>query len=364
MLDTIHHGPLALDRWLQGKPDFSLYLARIDSSAPLGKTGARLTATTRIGLSGDVASRIRMAPLDLPHDGKRFRMSAVDGSLRMPAGAGHTQLRLGTARIELEEDGRRLLVSGPELVSLGTDDSDTGEIRFEADRLRIERAGRDPVEFQGLLLRSDSREADGKLTTVLAAEVTDVTPQAGESLGPGKLSLELRDLDAAAVRSLRGSGGEIDLATLLGQLDRILRHAPKIVLTLAFETGHGRVDGSAELGLNSDDPAVLSNPLLALTALRASGTLRLPEPVLRLMLSEQLDGELRELENRGERPAMTDPQRERALRAAVEVRLAEWMRDYFFRRDGEQLVVEAEFSGGRFTVNGEPVELGSISPFN
>ncbi|MCG6871160.1 MAG: YdgA family protein [Gammaproteobacteria bacterium] len=365
--DTLRHGPVAVDRWLAGDPDYSVYLARVESRATLGPTGAQLTANTQISLSGDASSRIRMQPLDLDQDGTRLRMAELGGQLAIPAHGRSTQLRLQTDHIELDEKqtDRQIRIRKPSLLLRGDPGNpETGALRFEAEQLQLVEGGRQPLRISGLQFGAESSETEGRLTTVLSLEMTELQAEGGETVGPGKLGLELRDLDAAATRALRDAGGGADLAVLFSELERLLRHSPRVLVSLFLNTPHGETKGEVEVSLDTADPAVLANPLLALTALRATGTLRLPEPALRMAMTEHLSSELRQLENRGELPAMTPQQRQRALNAAMDVRMAEWMRDYRLRRDGENLVAEAVFAAGKLTINGEPVELGKLSPFN
>ena len=122
---------------------------------------------------------------------------------------------------------------------------------------------------------------------------------AGESFGPGELTIEARRLDAAALvkfkneldaiyrgqpppaqAALMAAGKAMELIAALS------RQAPELEITkLSFKTREGEITGKAKFVLDGRKHNAAQNPLQLLLALSGQGELSIPAPVLKQLLS-------------------------------------------------------------------------------
>lgn len=379
---VIHHGPLALDRWLEGEVDLALFRARVHSELTGLKMPAQnvnlafakppLVADTVVGADGTIESRLRLASsrelipgqgtvewapgsgtLVAAADLKRYQLDAAFPSLRVSGEAPtRVPLEIKDVRVHMQ------MAEGAQGYSFGT-------TRLELAGLRIG----DQARVGALSLKATTRPVGPHLELVADYRIGEVQA-GGQKVGPGQVTFEVRKLDLASlarfsdeVKDIYGRELPEQQASLmvvgksLALLTALAEKAPELEVTrLSLKTGNGELTGKASFVLDGSRSDVRTNPMRLLTALRGEAEVIVPATLLRPFVAPLVEQDLAAFRARGalsdrEVVALRGDALMRVVDRAIPLYLPRHDLGRWLQPHGEQYRVRAAIRQGQFFVN-------------
>ncbi len=309
----ISHGPLPLDRILEGDWRVTPVQARIASQITLAAVGKQqllnlppLSTETTFRLNGGGTMRAEMSPIkttgakgeaidwrgmsaDMTFDRAwhKIRFDALMPSLTLTAPEQQGDMTL--SNLSLHSDTQE-----------GIAGYSFGDASLNVARLEFgNAAGR--VGFKGFVLSSTARSAGDNVNLVIRY-THDEVQVAKERFGPGQLVIEARNLDAAALVKFKN---EIDALTrgnlppaqagmiVAGKAMELIavlsKKAPEVEITqLSFKTREGEISGKGKFVLDGRKRDIARNPMQILTAFIGDLELAIPAAVLKRLLTPQI----------------------------------------------------------------------------
>ncbi len=308
----ISHGPLPLDRMLQGDWRLTPVQARITSQITLAGAGNQkplnlppLSTETTFRLNGGGTVHAEMSPIkttgakgetidwrgmsaDMSFDRawRKIRFDALAPALTVTAAEQQGDMTL--SKLSLHSDTQEGIAG----YSFGDASLNIGQFDFgnAADR----------VGLKGFALSSTSRPAGDNVNLVIRYTLDEVRV-AEERFGPGQLVIEARNLDAAALVKFKN---EIDALTrgnlppaqatmiVAGKAMEFIavlsKKAPEVEITqLSFKTREGEISGKGKFVLDGRKRDIAQNPMQILTAFAGDLELAIPAAVLTRLLTPQ-----------------------------------------------------------------------------
>jgi hypothetical protein len=363
MVHGIEHGPLPLWEWLRAGMDGAPVLARIRSTVEIDQESQLelaeaigklppVEAETIVRAAGQATTHLSVAAQRLRAHGEGFARDArfqgasgdlefrdryryVSGTLQSPGFAGRGRERA----VELRDVTWLFELPGSELP--------VGRMELGAGELRVAPAeGDGGLTLEDVLLEPSGRVAAGRLEADLRLRVRSGALGA-QAFGPATLALDLRDLDAAALRRLRRAGLRLQEG-----------HTGSDPVATAVAAGE--LAEALPALLDRGPRAELRELRLATPAgpIAARGRVALARPDLSkgsLSAGSFFDAELE-----AEAPAAAA---EAILASLVSpVRVSELRAKGALASDGERARLRAEWRGGALRLNGVPVPLPAPAP--
>jgi uncharacterized protein YdgA (DUF945 family) len=341
-----------------------------------------LRAHTVVGFDGggisDVASPAFAAPLpavdggepgQLAWEGITGRVEFSDGMsrYRMQASAPRFEVRDGKGvhmvmrGLALDGEQQRILPDEPLLYA--------GSQRFTLEEVQVTGPDTDgaPVQLKQIEYRVDM-PANGDYLDMKAAMSAQVFQVGAQDFGPAHYDFSMNHLHVATFARLYRAlldmyadpallAGEGDpqqaMAALAEPAMALLGHDPELRLDrLSFSTpqGEARLQAQARMpGLASEE---IGNPMVMLGKLDASGSLSVPEAVMRDLMVARTRNELAQMD-----PGATLDENQLAMvDAQLDLQLQQAAAEGYIRRDGGLIRAEFAFRDGRLTVNGQPFQ--------
>jgi len=308
----ISHGPLPLDRMLEGDWRFTPVQAHIASQITLAAVGKQkplnlppLSTETTFRLNGDGAMRAEMSPTkttgaqggvidwrgmsaDMTFDRawRKIRFDALMPSLTVTA---PDQGEMTLSRLSLHSDTQEGIAG----YSFGDASLNIGQLEFG------NAAGR--VGLKGFALSSTARPAGDNVSLVIHYTL-DEALVAEERFGPGKLVIEARHLDAAALVKFKNEidaltrgnlppaqAGMIVAGKAMELIALLSKKAPEVEITqLSFKTRDGEISGKGKFVLDGRKRDIAQNPMQMLMAFAGDLELAIPAAVLKRLLTPQI----------------------------------------------------------------------------
>lgn len=378
----IVHGPLGLDRWLEGEIDLDVFRARVRSeltglrvpgqSVNLAFPRPPVVADTVVKSDGTLESRLRlasskeMAPgqrtvdwaagsgtLIASADLKRYEVEATLPSLRvageapMPGPLEITNLRLGSQMAE-----------GAQGVSFGTTTVDLARVALG-----------EQTHVAGLSIKATTRPSGPHLELVTDYRIGEVQA-GGQKVGPGQVTLQVRKLDLASLARFSKEVKEIYarnlpeqqsslmvVGKLLALATSLAEGSPELEVTrLSLKTANGEITGKASMVLDGSHSDVRTNPMRLLTALRGEAELNIPGRLLRPLVAPLVQQDLAGYRARGalsdgEMAALRGEALMRVVDRAMPLYLARHELGRWLQPDGDRYRIKAAIRRGQFLVN-------------
>ncbi|MBI3778072.1 MAG: YdgA family protein [Gammaproteobacteria bacterium] len=309
----ISHGPLPLDRMLQGDWRLTPVQARIASLITLATAGQQkplnlptLSTETTFRLNGGGTVHAEISPIkttgakgetidwrgmnaDMTFDRawRKIRFDALMPSLTVTTAGQQGDMTL--SKLSLHSDTQEGIAG----YSFGDASLNVGQLEFSNAAVR---AG-----FKGFALSSTARPTGDNVNLVIRYTLDEVQV-AEEHLGPGQLVIEARNLDAAALVKFKN---EIDALTrgnlppaqasmiVAGKAMELIavlsKKAPEVEITrLSFKTREGEISGKGKFVLDGRKRDIAQNPMQMLTAFAGDLELAIPGAVLKRLLTPQI----------------------------------------------------------------------------
>ena len=384
----IRHGPVAIDRLLDGQFDAALVQARIKSrvrlilqreagqaEAPSTLKFPPITVETAIALNGDGDFRAELPAKQQAGDEKpAIEWSAVSATMRIDREWKKFHINVRAPRIAVAGIGA---TSHPVTLSGIAFRSDTNAgvagYLFGESSLAIKQVTIDPaMVFDGVRFVAVARPAGDNVALKFSNGINQVSV-AGRRFGPGQLTVEARRLDAAMLKKFEHELNTIYtknlpeeqttlliLGRLLELVSGLAKKVPELEITrLSVKIDGHEISGKGKLVLDGSKSDLSENPMLLLTALRGEAELTVPSAILKPMFAPLIKRDISESAQRGElnpdELAQVDPETmSRIVDQALPLYLA---RNDFTRLlvpDSGQYKVSAVFRRGQLLVNNEP----------
>jgi uncharacterized protein YdgA (DUF945 family) len=385
----ISHGPLTLDRWLEGEIDLTPVQARIRSQISVTAKPATpddpakflsqlppLKTDTAVGLDGDGKMHLELPAFKKAAAGDIFEWRGMSGEIHFDADFKKFRSELRTPGLSFTRDPAKSPGGSVTLDNL-TVHSDlaqgAGGHFLGESSAHVEKLGVGPLaSLRDLRVTTAARAEADNIHLSLTYQVQGVH-LANQTFGPGHLAIEIRKLDAATLQKYETEIAAIQRKTLpeeqaalmiLGKTMELLGHlskkAPEVEITrLSFKAGADEVRGKAKFVLDGSRSNIAENPLLLLTALAGEAELSLPPAMLRPLLAPLVQ---RDLENYRRRGLITDEQMRqltpeklaRVVDQALPLYLARHEITRHFVPDAGRYRLTAAVRQGQLLVNNEP----------
>ncbi len=234
--------------------------------------------------------------------------------------------------------------------------------------------GPNKVIINNFMINASSDQQGNLLDHIHSIEIGSITV-GGNSYGPGIYELEIRNVDKAAFEEIQASIAEsqnsegvydTDMisAQIMKTLPILIKSSPEIELTkLSITTNQGEIAGHAIIkasgdSLNSEELA--ANPIFLMAAISADINLSVSKPLLDNLFKdykiEEISDEL--LSNKETLPSEDELQVMGNERAQSEI-MDMLDQKILILKDGKY-ELEANYSLGQVTLNGNPLDLGAI----
>lgn len=381
----IHHGPLPLDRVMEGK--WRLAQAHITSQIHLGAAGKEnasalppVTATTTFHFNGAGTVHAEMPPVkktgaqrqlidwrgmdvDITFDRewKKIRLEA-----RLPAlilATPGKQGEFSLSKLSLRSD----MYEGTAGYFFGDGALTVGRLEFGGATER--------VSLQELEVSTSARPAGDNVNLVIRYQLGEART-GDERFGPGQLVMEMRHLDAAALMKFKNEVDGIYRGKLpapqaammvagkaMELIGTLSRKAPELEITrLSFKTPEGEISGRAKFVLDGRKTDLIQNPMKLLTSLVGDVEISIPASVVKKLLTPQIRRDIEAYREGGalseEEMAKLDPEK---LAEIVDRVFPQYMsRNEFTRNLAEEnglYKLTLTLRQGQMLVNGKPFHL-------
>lgn len=197
----------------------------------------------------------------------------------------------------------------------------------------------------------------------------------GQTFGPGKFEISLRNLDADVLAKINEqanamqNGSDLErqraMMALLPELPKLFSKGAEFeISTLNIKLPQGVVDGSLMLSLPKGDN---SNPFQLIQKIQGNAKLKVPTAVVKQImqqslmqqiakqpdLQQQLIQQLQNAQGQANQPAMTP---EQLASMQTEKQLGTLEQSGLINVNGTDYVIEVSLDQGKFTVNGKPFD--------
>ena len=307
----IHHGPLPLDRVMEGK--WRLAQAHITSQIHLGAPGKEnasalpsLSAATTFHFNGAGSVHAEMPPvkktgaqgqlvdwrgmgMDVTFDRewKKIRLEAQLPALTLatPGKQGELSLSNLSLRSDMHE-GTAGYFFGDAAVS-------AGQLEFGSATER--------VSLQELEVSTSARPAGDNVNMIIRYQLGEARTR-DERFGPGQLVMEIRHLDAGALMKFKNEVDGIYRGKLpapqaammvagkaMELIGTLAKKAPELEITrLSFKTPAGEIGGRAKFVLDGRKTDLTQNPMKLVTSLAGDVEISIPATVVKKLLAPQI----------------------------------------------------------------------------
>ncbi len=381
----ISHGPLAIDRIIQGDLVFTPAGAFVSSRATLTpRKGATadvkdlakylppITAETVFGLTGGGAETdIKVAPMKRKtKDGGEINWRGLTGTLVF-GDDGRINTQLSTPGVSLSSKNGPFSVGK---ISFQSDARGDGGIMFGNSSLHVAKMDIGPdVSVKGLKFSARAKPAGKNITSTINYQVKDITVGT-DHYGPGQLTLQLRKLNAAALRqfekkvngiSKRGLPEEqrqmMVAAETMKLIASLSKSAPELEVTkLSFKAREGELTGKAKLVLDGSKLNVAENMMLLLRALQGDAELSIPPSMVKAILTPRIRSDIENYKQRG----ILSQREANQLTPNVMSRIVDEVYPSYLNKNsftkllipsGAYYTITASFRQGKFLVNNRPL---------
>jgi len=390
VLHKISHGPIPIDRLLEGTIHYTPVQALIKSRVTIVALGGDqgepsallsqlppLTADTTIGLGGGGTVHVGFpGTKKTTPDGGTFEWRGMTGDLTFDKEWKKLKADLRIPGISFTGAPNKGLTGDLSLSNL-TVHSDLHEgiagYFFGENSVTIEKVGLgSAVILRGLQFSTMARPSGNNVNMVITYKIKEASV-ANDRYGPGQLIMEARKLDAVALKKFEKEVNTIYrknlpeeqaslmvLGKTLELVANLSKKAPEIEITkLSFKSSQGEMTGKAKFVLDGSKANVNENPMLLLTALRGKAELVFPPGMLKPLLAPLIQ---RDIEAYRKTRKLTDKETAKLnpetmgkiIDKALPLYLSKNKLTKLLVRDGDKYKITASIKRGQFLVNNKP----------
>lgn len=370
---SIHHGPLPLPALLAGRFDRLPASAIVESELRLPSMGGvalpPLRADTAVAFDGEMHVTVSQAPFK----SGQLSSQGMQGELRLDAALKRLRSEIRIPALALASANGAVKFNGIVLrsdLTQGVAGHYLGDASLTLESAEL--SGTLNAHAKGLTVSSRTLAAGETLTASLSYRLNEAS-FAQQRAGPAELTVELRRLDAAALRAFEDGlnalyrrqlppdqSSLMVLGKVLELVGQLARKSPEAELTrLTFRYGNEELRAHAKLVLDGARGDLVENPLLILTALRGEGEVSLPASAVKLLLAPLILADLEAYEktralSAGEATQLTPEVIDRVIDQALPLYLERHEFTRLLQADGGRYKLVARLRRGQVLVNGEP----------
>ena len=315
MVHRIAHGPLPIDRLLQGDLVLAPAMAFITSEIRLvpkrgsdqawlkdfSKRMAALKADTVVQFNGNIDTALNLPPSrDKGRDGTQFSSHGMNGRLAFREGGQQVEVELTVPALSLKSPNSDFALKN--LVYRFSSNAGMAGYLFGNSTLQLSQLSVGPdFELKGLRLTSKAKPAGANVTATVDYRIQGIKSGV-DQYGPGQLVLVARNLDAKALQKFNQQYSQIAkrglpqeqasmmaAAEMMKLVASLSKKAPEIEVTkLSFTTKEGELTGNGKLVLDGSNLDIATNPFLALRALRGDAELSIPPSMVKAILTPSI----------------------------------------------------------------------------
>jgi len=333
--------------------------------------------------TGEASGEIHVAAQSLrDEDGSSLAIAPTEASFRVEPGeegANPASGRVEVGAISFEGPASRVRVATSRATYSGTlrqgafetglFDLRVGDVHSEP----ITDAAAEPGELLGLRLVEESEFDEQRGLRSLTTTVTfDRLVSGADVYGPGRLVLAIRNVDVVAAGEFRDALAALDaraasdadalgarLALIEQFLPRLLGSSPEMVLEkFSVQSPHGELVGGGRVGIDGRDPAMLGSVLMALMQTRAVIEFSIPAPLMQTMVERYVIASVRD-----EMPEVSDEDLQQMAAMMRDTLLEQFVARGLLIRDGAVYRVDARFTDGMPSLNGQPIDPAMLPGF-
>jgi uncharacterized protein YdgA (DUF945 family) len=394
---TISHGPLLVDRWLQGSINLKPVQASIRSRINFednNNVNPMVTALIKNipSLETDTAIEIDgggQITLVLPSikrtvgTDSAIEFGGLNASINFDAAATHFSYQASVPSI---------IIKLPAVNSQPAKDFKISRIDFKSDlnsgiagylfgttEITIDRIEVKPVSvIRGIRLSSVTKPENKNIHATVTYQVSDIEIM-NKRYGPGALTLVVRNIDAATIVKFQEEMNRMqqqpmppEQASLmmagksLNLVAELAKNSPEAEVTqFKLKIGEDHVTGKAKVTVDGSKGDMTENPMLLLMAVQGDAELVVPPALFKPMLAPIIIQDLRNILSSGALPEADAIILNKAvvMDTIVDQVLPMYLDSNSFTRhlvyDGNRYQVNASFQRGQLLVNGEPLQRGA-----
>lgn len=388
----ISHGPLPLDRLLEGDWQLIPAQARITSqislNTPVNKNLLSLPPlSTEIVflLNGDGTLHAEIPPVKTTSaQGVVVDWHGVSGDLRFDRAWRKIRFDAQMPSLAVTDASQQRDVTLSALSLHSDTEEGIAGYSFGDASLRLglfelgTAAGR--VALQGLELSSTARPVGDNVSLVIRYALDELRV-ADEKAGPGEVVLEARQLDANALVKFKNEldalyhsnlppaqAGQIMAGKALALIATLSKKAPEADAHLSFKTKEGEITGHGKFMLDGRKRDFDKDPMQMLMAFNGNFELAIPAPVLKHLLTPQIRRDIAAFHQKG---ALTADDLAHLGPEAVAEIVDRVFPQYLVRNEFTRLLLEDNgiyrlkltLRQGQLLINGKPWHLPSPAAF-
>ncbi|HED15528.1 MAG TPA: DUF945 domain-containing protein [Gammaproteobacteria bacterium] len=376
----LYHGPVAIASFSEMGTSFSPVVSRVKTDVYVdqgdGTDGELLPVNinTLFKLAGGGVTSLSMDSWkgDLEGGDAQIQWDGVNGQFVFSEGFATQTLDLTAPLLSIKgSDGvfsvkdmsiKSDTYTGIQEIELGTASLSVGKmiVQNPKDKQRI--------SIDGLSFAAEST-ASGELVNSVLSMKMGVMNVAGLKFGPGVLSLELNNLDAASVakiskqvKEMRGSNmPEEQLSMMVGStmlsiLPDLLKQGPELLIKdISLDSPYGKLSMTGSIRVDSTNEMAMANPLLLAEAVIADLKLSIPEDLLVTVYKLEVKKEL-EAESLEHTPEMLEEMARNRVTMQMSPLVAQGMLVY---AEGKY-IMSMSFEAGRLEVNGQEIPIAAL----
>ncbi len=392
--DMLYHGPIPLGLLSKGKIMLKPVMAVIETDADFKSDSKEKFAElinsvpeahfqTTLSLSGNGTTEVSVPPAnDKLEDGTKLNWSGLDGYINFSPDLSSVSSVFNSSGFEIEDDKALVRIKGINVESNLNYPAENyknplGDMSVNIEELHSEGKetdGPNKVIINNFVIRASTSQQGNLLGHDHSLEIGSITV-GGNSYGPGIYELEIRNVDKAAFEEIQlavtesqNSEGvyETDMisAQIMKTLPTLIKSSPEIEITkLSITTDEGEITGHAIIkasgdSLNSEELAV--NPIFLMAAISADITLSVSKPLMDNLfkdykieeISDELLSSNKTLPSEEELQAMGNERAQAEIKDMLDQKI-------LILKDGKY-ELEASYSLGQITLNGNPLDLSAI----
>ena len=293
----------------------------------------------------------------------------LEANIKLTEGLKKAKIKLNAPYLKIDSKEGGFLLEGVNLSSntrKGIEGMSLGTGQFDVGKIEISNS----AKGTDLKLGKTSFAADtGAIGDNINSHVEfrmEKLSVAGQTYGQAFLSMDFRNLQAAALARIQKQMDELScqtnipadqsssllMAALTAEMTNLLEQGPEIEIgELSIDSPHGKMITTASAKVDTSRPQLLSNPLLALGALVAEVDVEVPEG---LLVAFNMGVVRNEFKNANIQYT------EEQLRTMAERRVEGMMNGpaaQFFVKSGDVYKFSASFKEGVPMMNGEPFQI-------
>lgn len=389
---TIYHGPFAFKapEFDPAQPVAAFIKTRIntDSNPELKEVLNKLWKTnpfkmnSMVSFAGVVETTIEVAPIDFTSpDNMHIKWSGAKSIIAHNTATNSFDSAIDAGGVSIEDDDNFALVDGIAGTASGSFDAGNfmnSKAAYSIDNIQIEANTKNESKalkgtMNNLAVKAGNEINGNQLSSYMELSVDDAMFN-DENYGPGNFQINLRKIDADAIKQLQNDlemakedaakqGLPPEAAMFIAQqklmetLPKLLQQGPEIEISkLDFSTPQGKVEGYTKISLDLGGKPVPANPMELIPMVAINTSFSAPSDLIEKILASDAKKEIaRDLSMTGEQA--TPEQLEELAMNKVKSQLEALTAQNAISRDGTKIVGSYRLNNGKLNLNGMEIPL-------